>query len=136
MSTHQRILEMLDRRWIDMGGGREKLAKRNLPPHAYDRSPCFFVRALPTDVKPEDVGIQYIGLMCKHPRDKLVPGPTTLAWHVMAPGGEFRRHARNVLLRPDGGTVGGRAGVRAYKADAHGAPPCVLASGSPVRASH
>ena len=86
-TAHQRILAILDRRWIDMGGGREKTRKRELPPIAYDRSPCFFVQALPTDKAPKDVGVQYLTLMHKHPRSKLVVDPTTLAWHVIAPGG-------------------------------------------------
>lgn len=71
-----------------MGGGRGKTRKRELPPIAYDRSPCFFVQALPTDKAPEDVGVRYIGLMHGHPRFERYVLFNTLAYHVIVPGGE------------------------------------------------
>jgi hypothetical protein len=86
MTDHQQILDMLNQRWIDMGGGRQKLAKRNLPPIAYDQSPCFFVRALPSDRMLEDVGVQFGMLMHEHRHFNFSEIFHTLAWHVIVPG--------------------------------------------------
>lgn len=91
MTTHQRVLERLNSRWIDFSS-RQKLPKRKLPAHAYDRIPSCFVRALPTDRKPADVAAQFIGVMHNHPRFKrpvecIVQSPTMLAWHVFTPDG-------------------------------------------------
>ena len=88
MSTHEKILEMLAARWIDMGGGRKTIRKRDLPPHSHDVCPAVIVQALPTDAKPGDVGVQFIGTCHAHPRFNMGCFPHQLAWHVVAPTGE------------------------------------------------
>jgi hypothetical protein len=87
MTTHQQILERLAVKWIDMGGGRRSLAKRKLPPQAYDSSPNVVVKALTSEEKADEV--------CGHFRSKHWNSrfdeahvPMALAWHVIAPTGE------------------------------------------------
>ncbi len=78
------LLKQLAKPWIDMGGGRRALAKRNRPAHALDPSPNVAVCALPSETHGGEISTPYL-LTFDRPFESLQHVPLPLAWQLIMP---------------------------------------------------
>lgn len=79
-APHDWILRRVSTKWIDQVPGRNKLAPKELPPHAHDTSPSFLIALQPGENCAEDVGADFVGRMHKHPKYDLGQIPSGFVW--------------------------------------------------------
>ena len=78
------LLKQLATPWLDLGGGRRAVAKRNRPGHALDPSPNVAVCALPSEMHGDTLGISFMQSF-----DRLYENiqhlPISFTWQIITP---------------------------------------------------